>query len=525
MSGTLAAPTAAGFAREPGIVWLAAHELRLAWRDWRSVITAGNRRRFSTALLVLVLVALALHLPAYAVVARFGEDGVVPGKAELFSVSLVVLLFVSLLLSQAMESVTRSLYSRGDLDLVLSSPVPAQKLFAVRIVANASLIAIMAVVLSAPFLDVLMLSGGPRWLAGYGVAAAFGFAMAAIAVAITIGLFRVLGPRRTRFVAQVIAAVVGAAFAIGLQVAAIMLYGNLASAVFVAPDALLAVLPPEASPVWLPARAIFGDWSAFAVVAAVAALVVAAVIAVFAPRLGEDSIAATDLAAPGARRRRRARPFRGLSPARAMRRKEWLLLRRDPWLASQTLTQLLYLLPPALLLARNFGQSTGAYVVVVMVLVTVGGQLAGALAWLAISGEDAPELVKTAPIAPGSVIRAKVEAVFGAVALLLGPVVVGLAVLSPYHAFATAVGIAIAAASTIRIQLWFRAQAKRSHFRRRHTSSRIATFGEALVSFSWAAAAGLATSHSVFAWLSAAVALIILVLVRAVSPRKAAEAA
>jgi ABC-2 type transport system permease protein len=204
-----------------------------------------------------------------------------------------------------------------------------------------------------------------------------------------------------------------------------------------------------------------------------------------------------------------------------MRRKEWILLRRDPWLASQTLTQLLYLIPPALLLSRNFGQTTGTLVVVVMVLVTVGGQLAGALAWLAISGEDAPDLVTAAPVGAGAVSRAKVEAVLGAVALVLAPLVIGFALFSAYHALAAAIGIAVAAASTIRIQMWFRAQARRSNFRRRHTSSRIATFAEALSSFSWAAAAGLAAAGTWFAAASAAIALVILVGARAVSPRKA----
>jgi ABC-2 type transport system permease protein len=291
-----------------------------------------------------------------------------------------------------------------------------------------------------------------------------------------------------------------------------------------APDALVALVPDEGSPIWLPARAILGDWMALAAVVATSAAIVAAVTMAVAPRLGEHSIAATDLAAPAGRRRQRALRFVAQSPARAMRRKEWILLRRDPWLVSQTLTQLLYLLPPALLLARNFGESTGNYVVVVMVMVTVGGQLAGALAWLAVSGEDAPEMVATAPIAAGSVTRAKVEAVFGAVAMVLGPVVVAFALLSVWHALAAALGIAVAAASTIRIQLWFRAQAKRNHFRRRHTSSRIATFGEALVSFSWAAAAGLAAAGSIFAAFSAVVAILILLMVRAVSPRKAADA-
>jgi hypothetical protein len=117
-----------------------------------------------------------------------------------------------------------------------------------------------------------------------------------------------------------------------------------------------------------------------------------------------------------------------------MRRKEWTLLRRDPWLASQTLTQLLYLVPPALLLSQNFGEQTGSFAVVTMVLVTVGGQLAGALAWLAISGEDAPDLVATAPSA-GAVVRAKVEAVLSAIIWSSDPLVVALAFLSPRRIF------------------------------------------------------------------------------------------
>ena len=178
-------------------------------------------------------------------------------------------------------------------------------------------------------------------------------------------------------------------------------------------------------------------------------------------------------------------------------------------------------MPPAVLLWHNYAYGGAAAIILVPVLVMASGQLAGGLAWLTISGEDAPDLVATAPVSAGAVTRAKVEAVMGAVALVLGPLVVGFAILSPYHAIAAALGLACAAASTIRIQLWFRAQAKRSHFRRRHTSSRIATFGEALVSFSWAGAAGLAAVGTWFAVVCITLALLILLGVRSVSPRKA----
>ena len=70
--------------------------------------------------------------------------------------------------------------------------------------------------------------------------------------------------------------------------------------------------------------------------------------------------------------------YRVASPRTALRRKEWLLLRRDPWLASQTLMQILYLLPPAILLWRTFEAGGGALNLLVPVLVMAAGQLAAA---------------------------------------------------------------------------------------------------------------------------------------------------
>jgi ABC-2 type transport system permease protein len=493
--------------------------MRLSWRDFQGMMTAGRRRRFPVAMAILAAVVAVLHLPALAMVGRYAQVGVAPDPSTLFSATLIVALYLSLLLSQAMETVTRTLYSRGDLDLVLSSPVTPARLFAVRIVTNAVLMALMAVALVAPFVDALIFAGGPRWLAAYAAAGSAGLIAGAVAVAVTVGLFRLLGPRRTRIVAQVAAAVIGAAFAIGLQVSAIMVYGGVSRAVFAASPAMLLHLPAATSLLWLPARALLGDLPSLAVVVGAAVGLLALTATVFAPRLGEHSLAASAIAPSTGHRRRRAHDFRVASASAALRHKEWLLLRRDPWLVSQTLTQMLYLIPPALLLIRNFGSSSGTFVVVVMVLVSVGGQLAGALAWLAVSGEDAPDLVRAAPVSPGAVTRAKVEAVMGAVALLLAPLMIAVAVMAPLHALAAVIGTGCSAASTILIQLWFRAQAKRSLFRRRHTSSRIATFAEALVSFSWAAAAGLAAAGTWFALASVAVALLILAGVKSLAPR------
>ena len=155
--------------------------------------------------------------------------------------------------------------------------------------------------------------------------------------------------------------------------------------------------------------------------------------------------------------------------------------------------QLLYLLPPALLLWRSY-QRAGSLVLLAPVLVMAAGQLAGGLAWLAISGEDAPDLVATSPIARGIALRAKIEAVILAVAMPVSPFVVAIAFVSPYIAAVTAVGVVAATASSTAIQIFFRMQARRIFFRRRQTSSRTATFAEALSSINWAATAALAAA-------------------------------
>jgi ABC-2 type transport system permease protein len=75
---------------------------------------------------------------------------------------------------------------------------------------------------------------------------------------------------------------------------------------------------------------------------------------------------------------------------------------------------------------------------------------------------------------------------------IFAPLIGALIFASPLQAAVTALGVGFAAASATAIQLWFRVQARRSQFRRRQTSSRLATFAEAFSSIGWAATAALA---------------------------------
>jgi ABC-2 type transport system permease protein len=378
----------------------------------------------------------------------------------------------------------------------------------------------IAVLLAAPFINVLAALGGGRWFAAYGVVIAMGVLATAAALALTIALFRVIGAKRTRLIAQIVAAVIGAAFVIGLQVAAIFSAGNLSRYAALQSDWMLRHAPDTASAFWWPARAMLGDYAALAAVVVFAVAVLGLAIAVFSRRFGEHSIAAAGVSSAAVRQRRWVPAFRRRSPARTLRHKEWTLLQRDPWLVSQTLMQILYLLPPALLLWVTFRGGHDAFVVLIPVIVMAAGQLAGGLAWLTISGEDAPDLVSTAPIAANRILLAKIEAVIGMVVLIFAPIVAFLAFDALFAATVCGLGIFSAAAAATMIQLCFRVQARRSHFRRRQTSSRLATFAEAFSSIAWAATSALAAAGLWQAIGPAIVALGILASVWLVSPSR-----
>jgi ABC-2 type transport system permease protein len=331
-------------------------------------------------------------------------------------------------------------------------------------------------------------------------------------------MFRTIGAKRTRLVAQIAAAVIGAAFVIGLQVAAILTYGNLSRFSVLQSHWLVAHAPNVGNAIWWPARAVLGDSTALALVIAASLTLLGLSIAIFAGNFGNHVVAAAGVSSAVVRQRRWSLHFRRRSPARVLRQKEWTLLARDPWLMSQSLMQILYLLPPALLLWKSFQGGTSAIIVLVPVVVMAAGQLGGGLAWLSISGEDAPDLVATAPIPARRILWAKIEAVMGAIAVVFAPFILALAFASTQAALVAAIGTLVAAASATMVQLCFRTQARRSQFRRRQTSSRIATFAEAFSSIAWAGAAALMAAGTWLALFPAIIAIGILAGVKLIAP-------
>ncbi len=503
------------------LTWFARHELNLVWRDWLSMMTAGKRGKEMLLAIVLAAMAAGAHWIAGTIVDAWAANGLASTKANLVLLSGGGLLFFTLMLSQAMESVTRAYYARSDLDLNWSSPASSRRLFAIRTGAIGLSTLMLSGLIAAPFINMLVLRDGWHWLAAYGVMASFAAFASALAVLSVLALFRTVGPKRTRLISQIVAAIVGAGFIIGIQAVAIVYYGSLSRFTLLQSPEVIALAPEVTSWLWLPARAAMGDMAALTGLAVGAFGLFALVVAMSSASFGDHAVSAAGVSEVKHQETRRAAGFRAMSPRRALRAKEWVLLKRDPWLISQTLMQILYLLPPAMMLWLYYGESSGVLVIIITVLVMASGQLAGGLAWLAISGEDAPDLVATAPVGERAIIWAKVEAVLSIIAFVVAPFILAMAFVSAHQAVVAAVGILLAAGSATAIQLWFRVQAKRTLFRRRQISSRTATLGEAFASIMWAGTAGLAAGGTWLAVIPGFLALCVLVAMKLVAPKEA----
>ena len=180
-----------------GLLWFARHEARLSWRDFRLLSRGG---RWGGAALLIGL-AVVLHLVAAAVMHPDPGLAAAPTRQALLVTTGMLAMSGALMVSQAIESVTRTFYTRGDLDLILSSPATAWKLFAVRIAAMAMTLATMSLALSAAFINLQVWRGGARWLALYPVVVALAMLAVTVGITATAGLFRLIGAERTRVAA------------------------------------------------------------------------------------------------------------------------------------------------------------------------------------------------------------------------------------------------------------------------------------------------------------------------------------
>lgn len=476
-----------------GVLFLLSHEMLLTWRAFRA---SGKGRHVRRAIFYTMMAAF-LGFGGYWAARFLSEVTPTPNILTLGIVGGVIAILFSLMLSQALMLITESLYQRGDLDLLLSSPIPLWRIVIVRMSAIAINVGIFYLILVAAVCVWLPFFGGWAWI-GFAPAILLLtlFATAAALVLARI-LFAVIGPKNTRVAAQILGSLIGAAFFIASQIPRFSENESRARAMQDVFNAIIPVVGNPASPISLPARAAFGLNADLAIWAGVAAVSFLLAVWWYASGFARDAAAIAGL---GQRRKRNTRA------ARAMRAgvnatlifKEWRLLRRDPLLLSQILLPLLYFAPLFAVFGSRLGEegfnriSAAGFSSAFVLLVT---SFAASLAWLTVSAEDAPDLIASAPVSRDSIDNAKAAAAaLPSVLLLLPPVIGAGIVVSPMVGFWLLLGGAAAIVSTCLIAIWHQTPGNRKEFRRRTRGSLLLNFGRSFVAFGWIGATGLAVS-------------------------------
>ncbi|WP_298822168.1 hypothetical protein [uncultured Roseibium sp.] len=180
----------------------------------------------------------------------------------------------------------------------------------------------MSALVISPFLNVAVMLGGERWLAGYVVLLAVSLSATGAGVLITLALFRTVGAQRTRLCAQILAAVVGAAFLIGMQVVAILSFGSISRFTLFDPAFLANHAPAAGSFWWFPAHAVAGQTSTVFLFFAASVLFFAVGAWRGAVQFRRIVVLALGVSEKTPRIRASERSFRGYSPLGALVHKE-----------------------------------------------------------------------------------------------------------------------------------------------------------------------------------------------------------
>jgi ABC-2 type transport system permease protein len=473
--------------------WLIAHDLTLNWRRFMEMF-ARLPARITWA--VLAGGVIALHLAAWPVAAWLTgllRDG---GTASTSAVAVLTFSVLAWMIAQGLLGTSRTLQERGSGDLLFSSPLPVRLVLASRAAATAASSFGSVGLLALPVADVGLLLDGPSWLAAYPALFALALIGTAAGLAAAIGLFLVLDARRARAYAQLCAALVGGAFLLGAQVVAMLPEGMRTAITDRIAGSKAAALLDVAVLGWL---------------SLVAVLVFAGAVLLLDGSFLRASLRAAGGTLDSDTQRAGRRHFSqfGSGLGATLRRKEWRLLRRDHSVFAQLSLQIIYTVPLAVVLLRGVDNIPLA-LAIGPAIVVIAAQISASLAWITVSGEDAPELIAAAPVLRERVELAKVTAIGLPVLVILAVPLAGLALLSPYMALMVALFAAAASISTALLNLWHPMPGNRRGMLRRHSQSKLMALLEHLLAMLWAIAIVLAVVGSAWALLPIALANVVL---------------
>lgn len=463
------------------LAWFVARDLRLSLRRGIDMFAAASPVR---ALLIAAFGLAALHLLAWPAVPWIAHYRVAAETSVEVKLGIGVFLacLASWMVAQGLFAATRTLFDRGDLDLLYSSPQSPRRILAAKALAIAMSSMGSVAVLALPFANVAAFRLGPHWLAAYPSLLAVALAATSLSLFLTIGLFRLFGPKRARQYAQLGGAAIGGVLVLTVQIVAMLpsdVQDKISAAV--TPGRISG---PYSRIFWAPVDALFGDVPAIIAVLVFAIALFAGACSLLGNRFATACLVAAGApSSNGSRAGQRRVKFRA-GPKGALRRKEWRLLARDPSLFAQLALQIVYTIPLAVVLVRSGTMPLALSLT--PAIVVIAAQISASLAWIAVSGEDAPELIASAPIAPMQVDAAKLSAIALPVSIVAGLPLLGLAMVAPKPALIAVLFTAGASISTALLNLWHPMPGNRRGMLRRHTQSKLIGMLEHAIAILWA---------------------------------------
>jgi ABC-2 type transport system permease protein len=432
-----------------------------------------------------------------------------------------MLVFFVWMLSQALAASIEAFFTRGDLDLLFSSPVDPGKVMVVRCLAIATTVFAGFAIFVSPLMIPVAFIGHPAWLALYPILAAAALLATAAGLILASLLFRALGPKRARAAAQILAVALGGAFFIAGQLPNMLGLTKLKAWIVAAPDSANAGHLAGTVLAW-PIRGFTGDLGSLGAMLILGAVVFSAASLIIGRRFAADSAAAAGVAADSAPARRRGAvrsSFMGGVIAVTIS-KELRVLARDIALIAAVMFRLVYLVPLALLLLRNAGRHAATLLPVGVGGVTfMVGQTVLTLAMIMIAGEEAPDLLASSPAVAQTLRRAKIAAAILPVAVVMAAPLIVLLALAPMDGVVAILGGGFNALANTLIAARLQKPAPRAAFRRRGggaslTAGMVSLAIGGLIS----AGAGMAAAASLFALIPLILATAGLAVINEVKP-------
>jgi ABC-2 type transport system permease protein len=421
---------------------------------------------------------------------------------------------------------------KGDLDLLLSSPIPPHRFVAARLISSAWRGFCIYAGFATIFFGASIVMISPMFASIYVVVAGFAILDAALTYMIARQALLWFGLRNGRRAIITLGAVGVLVGLFGYQmVSSSGSLGQLAAKED-DPNASLVLLHDWVVAVtsnlsWL-GGTILGDWLG-ALVFPVAGAVVSAAVLHFAGKRYDQDVAflnGQNDHAPHKARKAHARQFR--RPALVMVfHKEWLSLTRDPLFVSQLIVPLFTMVPFLGFvwnaMANPEEQSEMAPIMgAVFAAITVFNvtMLTSSLAWLTASVEEARDLLQASPLDPKIILQGKVLAASGPAIIELFLVAALVAWAWPVAALTILVmGTATCAGACV-IEFSRPRPTKRPKMTQRPDRSLIAVLFGLGLGILWACAAGLAAAKIVWWLLPAALAITISYVAWATRPRE-----